>query len=82
MNSLGKEIRANLPECGDCMNCKLIIWGSKADKKELRSQSSLTLSDDNRYYFTVRCNWLKTVIQESPHLQKCEGKKPHGSSDE
>ena len=54
---------------------------SEADKKELRSQSSLNLSDDKRYYFTVRCNWLKTVIQEPLHLQKCEGKKPQGSSD-
>lgn len=79
--NLGSEIRANLPECGDCINCKLIIWGNEANKKELRSQSDLKLLDDSRYYFTVRCNWLKTVIQEPLHLQKCEGKKPHGSND-
>ena len=79
--NLGSEIRASLPECGNCINCKLIVWGEEADKKELRSQSSLNLSDDSRYYFTVRCNWLKTVIQEPLHLQKCEGKKPQGSSD-
>lgn len=79
--NLGSEIRASLPECGDCINCKLIVWGEEADKKELRSQSSLNLTDDRRYYFTVRCNWLKTVIQEPLHLQKCEGKKQQGSSD-
>lgn len=79
--NLGSEIRENLPECGNCINCKLIVWGNEADKKELRSKSSLTLSDDNRYYFTVRCNWLKTVVQESQHLQRCEGKKRQGSSD-
>lgn len=79
--NLGSEIRKNLPECGDCINCKLIIWGDEADKKALRSQNSIELSDDNRYYFTVRCNWLKTVIQEPLYLQKCEGKKSHGSCD-
>ena len=78
--NLGSEIRENLPECGDCINCKLIIWGNEADKKELRSQSSIELSDDNRYYFTVRCNWLKTVIQEPLYLQRCEGEKRQGSS--
>ncbi|MGE6409735.1 hypothetical protein [Psychrobacter sp. NPDC078761] len=78
--NLGSDIRENLPECGDCINCKLIIWSNEADKKELRSQSSIDLSDDNRYYFTVRCNWLKTVIQEPLYLQKCEGKKRQGSS--
>ncbi len=81
MSSLGKEIRGNLPECGDCINCKLIIWSNEADKKELRSQSALKLLDDSRCYFTVRCNWLKTVIPEPLHLQKCEGKKAQGSSD-
>lgn len=80
--NLGSEIRANLPECGDCINCKLIIWGNEADKKELRSQSFIELSDDNRYYFTVRCNWLKTVIQEPLYLKKCEGKKRQGLSDQ
>jgi len=79
--NLGSEIRANLPECGNCINCKLIVWGNEADKKELRSQSSIKLSNDNRYYFMVRCNWLKTVIQEPLYLQKCEGKKRQGSSD-
>ena len=72
--NLGSDIRENLPECGDCINCKLIIWSNEADK------SSIDLSDDNRYYFTVRCNWLKTVIQEPLYLQKCEGKKRQGSS--
>lgn len=81
MSNYGQEIRSQLPECGDCVNCKLIVWGNEADKKELRSQSSTRLSDDTRCYFTVRCNWLKTVIQEPMHLKKCEGKKSHGSSD-
>ena len=79
--NLGSEIRAYLSECGDCINCKLIVWNDEADKKELRSQSSLNLSDDNRYYFTVRCNWIKTVIQEPLYLQKCEGKRSQGSGD-
>ena len=64
--NLGSEIRASLPECGDCINCKLIIWSEK-------------LSDDHRCYFTVRCNWLKMAIQEPLHLKKCEGKKSHSS---
>jgi hypothetical protein len=77
--NLGSEIRASLPECGDCINCKLIIWSEKAENKNLRSQSSLKLSDDHRCYFTVRCNWLKMAIQEPLHLKKCEGKKSHSS---
>ena len=30
--NLGSEIRASLPECGDCINCKLIIWSEKLSK--------------------------------------------------
>jgi len=73
--NLGSVVRSKLPECGDCINCKLIIWSETAQSKNLRSQSSVKLSENSRCYFTVRCNWLKTVIEEPLYLQKCEGKK-------
>lgn len=78
--SVGQEIRAQLPECGDCVNCKLIVWSNKADKKELRGNDSVG-SGEERKYFTVRCNWLKSVIQQPTHIERCEGKKRHGSSE-
>lgn len=78
--SVGQEIRAQLPECGDCVNCKLIVWSSKADKKELRGNDSVGSGED-RKYFTVRCNWLKSVIQQPTHIERCEGKKGYGSND-
>lgn len=78
--NVGQEIRAQLPECGDCINCKLIVWGKNADKKELRGQDSVNVGTEKKY-FTVRCNWLKSVIQQPTHLEKCEGKKLHSSGD-
>lgn len=74
--NVGQEIRAQLPECGDCVNCKLIVWGDKAKIKNLRGQDSVNVGTEKKY-FTVRCNWLKSVIQEPTQLEKCEGKKPH-----
>lgn len=80
MSNFGQEIRAVLPECGDCINCKLIVWSKDADKKELRNSDSVGNGNDKKY-FTVRCNWLKSVIQQPTHLEKCEGKKPYNSED-
>lgn len=79
--NVGSEIRAQLPICGDCVNCKLVVWSKDAKTAEISGSSNVKLSDEQRYNFTVRCNWLKSTVREPMQLVKCEGKRAYNESD-
>lgn len=70
---IASEIRAKLPICGHCINCKLLVWN---EKSELKTNQTLikfkTL--ESAYYYTVRCTWLKSTVFEPQFLSNCEGK--------
>ena len=80
--NVGSEIRAELPICGNCVNCKLIVWSNEAAKSEINGNNTVKLSDSERYNFQVRCNWLKATIREPLHLLKCEGKRAYNEGDD
>ena len=69
--SAAAEIRAKLSLCGRCKNCKIIVWGRKA---ELKKSATLIKDSEIGSYFTVRCNWLKTAVIEPIYLETCEGR--------
>ncbi len=71
---MGADVRAKLPLCGDCKNCKLQVWAT--DDTEINKKGSVkTIAKlEQGIYFTVRCNWLKTAVLEPLALQVCEGK--------
>lgn len=79
--NVGTEIRAQLPICGDCVNCKLVVWSKEAKSAEISGSNNIKLSDESRCYFTVRCNWLKTTVREALHLVKCEGKRAYNEGE-
>lgn len=79
--NVGAEIRAELPICGDCVNCKLIVWSKGNKTAEISGNSNIKLSDNERYNFQVRCNWLKTTIREPLLLVKCEGKRSYNEGE-
>lgn len=76
------EIRKKLPICGDCVNCKLVVWNNDAKTGDLNGASLIKLDDGERYNFTVRCNWLKSTMRQPLELIKCEGKRGYDQSNE
>lgn len=79
--NVGSEIRAQLPICGDCVNCKLVVWSKDAKAAEISGSSNVKLSDGERYNFTVRCNWLKSTVREAMYLVRCEGKRGYNDKE-
>ena len=78
--SVNKRIRARLKVCGDCVNCKLLIWESKKDIEVNKYMTSAGRNDglegeDDNNYFMVRCFWLKNTVSYPFALSACEGKK-------
>jgi len=71
--AIAAEIRAKLPVCGRCINCKLIIWDAKAELKTTPNLIRFKESEQN-FFYMVRCSWLKTPIFEPQFLKNCEGK--------
>lgn len=70
---IGAKIREELPLCGRCVNCKLLIWSEKAELKI--SQNLIKFkSIESSYYYTVRCSWLKSPVSEPQFLDICEGR--------
>ena len=70
---IGSDIRAKLPLCGTCVNCKLIVWDDNVgddDKKKLNKFKGM----DGTKFYTVRCSWLKAPVSEPQFLDTCEGK--------
>ena len=49
---IASEIRANLPTCGRCINCKLVIWD---DKAELKTAQNLIKFKGWTKIFTIWC---------------------------
>lgn len=71
--AIAAEIRSKLPVCGQCINCKLIIWDAKAELKIAPNIIRFKELNQNVFYM-VRCSWLKTPIFEPQFLTKCEGR--------
>ena len=40
------EIRAKLPLCGRCKNCKIIVWGKEAKNSELKTSATIIKNSD------------------------------------
>lgn len=72
-----QQIRAKLTECGDCVNCKLIVWNTQTDRKKLRMNEHIEGQDYDTYHFRVQCNWLKGAVPSPLTVLKCEGKRSH-----
>ena len=70
---IASEIRANLPTCGRCINCKLVIWDDKAELKTAQNLIKFKGLDEN-FYYMVRCSWLKSPVYEPQYLTTSEGK--------
>lgn len=70
---IGAKIREELPLCGRCVNCKLLIW---SEKSELKTSQTLIKfkSLESSYFYTVRCSWLKNSVSEPQFLDVCEGR--------
>ncbi len=71
---IASDIREKLTVCGRCINCKLIIWDSKAELKTAQNLIKFKKLDGDSFYYMVRCSWLKTPIFEPQFLTNCEGK--------
>jgi hypothetical protein len=70
---IAEEIRARLPICGKCINCKLVIWNAEAELKTTPNLIRFKKLEQN-FFYMVRCSWLKTPIFEPQFLTGCEGK--------
>lgn len=75
-------VRAKLPVCGDCVNCKVVVWkdakGLEADKFFTRLGRNDGLeTEEPTGYFLVRCAWLKNAVMHPLLLEGCEGKKSY-----
>ena len=60
---IGSDIRAKLPLCGTCVNCKLIVWDDNVgddDKKKLNKFKSFS----GTQFYTVRCSFSKLPIRQ------------------
>jgi hypothetical protein len=71
--TIAAEIRAKLPICGRCINCKLVIWDSNAELKTAQNLIRFKELEQN-FFYMVRCSWLKTPVFEPQYLMSCEGK--------
>lgn len=79
-----QKIRARLNTCGDCINCKLVVWqsnkgiGIETDKYMTAAGRNDGLdSEEDGYFFIVRCAWLKNAVIYPLCLDSCEGKKSY-----
>lgn len=79
---IASEIRKTLDACGDCVNCKLMIWNGKAEPKTSNSVIKFTSENDDKFFYSVRCNWTKSTIAEPQLIFKCEGKKSFKGEEE
>lgn len=70
---IGAKIREELPLCGRCVNCKLLIWSEKAELKISQNLIKFKIIESS-YYYTVRCSWLKSPVSEPQFLDICEGR--------
>lgn len=70
---IGSDIRAKLPLCGTCVNCKLIVWDDNVGDDDKKKLNKFKSSNGTQFY-TVRCSWLKTQIIQPDSLQVCEGR--------
>lgn len=62
-----------LPKCADCINCKLIVWDAEAQFKGATSKYTIKLGNGKFPHLMVRCNWLKTAIEQPDKLHVCDG---------
>ena len=69
------EILKILPKCGDCINCKLIVWDAEAAFKGATAKYTIKtkIGVGKAPQLMVRCNWLKTAIEQPDRLQVCDG---------
>lgn len=71
------DIRKELTECSECLNCKLVVWSSDDDTDKVADRSDIATyrTGDEKYYYAVHCSWLKQKMPSAQKIVKCEGKK-------
>lgn len=75
---IAAEIRKQLPLCGNCINCKLLVWDERSELKVSQTLIKVKELVSTPSYYTVRCSWLKTSVIEPQLLVVCEGKQEQG----
>lgn len=73
MDSIKNKIIARLPICHDCINCKIIWWSGKSEQKH-SLQVTKTEIDGEKLFYSLRCSWLKTTMNDPENIGGCDGK--------
>ena len=64
---------AKMPKCGNCYNLKLVVWAADAELKGAASKYVIKPMGPKTPLVMVRCNWLKTAIEQPDRLCVCDG---------
>lgn len=65
---------AKMPRCGCCSNCKLVIWSGEVELKGAASRYVIKpMGPGKTPQLMVRCNWLKSPVEQPDKLQICDG---------
>ena len=65
---------AQLPRCGSCVNCKIIVWSGDAELKLGIARSTIKpLGPGKTPQLAVNCTWLKQPIQAPDKVHICDG---------
>ena len=64
---------AKMPMCGNCSNLKLVVWAADAELKGAAAKYVIKPLGIKTFQVMVRCNWLKTAIEQPDRLCVCDG---------
>lgn len=65
---------SKMPKCGNCSNCKLVVWSGDVELKGAATRYVIKpMGAGKTPLLMVRCNWLKSPVEQPDKLQICDG---------
>lgn len=65
---------AKMPKCGNCANLKLVVWAGDVELKGAATRYVIKpFGAGKTPQVMVRCNWLKSPIEQPDKLLLCDG---------
>lgn len=64
---------ATMPKCGNCANLKLMVWTPEAKLTGVASKYAFRPFGMKTAAVLVRCNWLKSAVEQPQELPICDG---------
>ena len=65
---------AKMPRCGDCVNCKIIVWSCEVELKTAAKNYTIKpFGPGKTPQLAVNCGWLKHQIEAPDRIVICDG---------